>query len=118
MIRFSSGMWRSVASGLTGNFDSCRFGPNGTLYAAGDGVFSKFENNAWVSLTGDNGTQSLVVLGPTEVYALANGGKDIKRFDGQNWNTLLATQTVLRGGRQVGMKVLFVGDSGWAVEGQ
>jgi hypothetical protein len=118
VLRFTSGMWRSIGTGLTGNFESCRFGPNGALYAAGNGTFSKFENNAWTSLNGDSGTQKLIVVGPTEVYAIANGGKEVKRFDGQNWNVLLTTQTVLRGGSQVGAKVVFVGDSGWVVEGQ
>ncbi|MBX7112813.1 MAG: hypothetical protein K1X64_00665 [Myxococcaceae bacterium] len=118
VLRFTSGMWRSIATGLSGNFDSCRFGTHGTVYAAGNGVFAKFENNTWASLAGDSNVKKLIILGPSEVYAIAGTGKQVKRFNGQSWSTLFTSDVFLAGGGQVGTKVVFVGDSGWVVESQ
>lgn len=117
VLRLVSGQWRAVTGAPNANFDSCRLGPNGSIYVAGNGVFAKYENNVWTSLASDSGLRELIILGPNEAYAIGNAGKDVKRYNGQTWSTVLATNTFLAGGGQLGNKVVFVGDSGWVLEG-
>ncbi len=129
VVRFAAGAWTPVtpAFPLARPLTACRK-VGATLYAGGDGVFAKFENGAWTQLPAKAGLTSLVARSPGEVYASvtltpgsssAPGSSAVVRFDGTQWSSNLATVTgVLRGGVQVGTRVVFGGTGGVLVEGR
>lgn len=124
VLRLQAGTWTPVTPVFPNaavDLTSCKV-VNNVLWVAGDGAFAKLDlgatSPAWQQLPSQVRLSRLVVLGPSDVYAIS-GNKTVVRFDGGAWNTMFTvTSGTLVGGGQVGGKVVYAGSLGVVVEGQ
>ncbi len=125
VLRLSGGAWSPVSPAfpMTRVITSCAL-VGGAIYAAGDGFFQRLDPGAasWTALPGRAGLDNLVVRSVNDVYAssqaVASNTSDVVHFDGTRWATLTTVSGSLRGGMQVGAKVVYGGSSGVLVEGR
>lgn len=124
VLMLTNGQWTtaSPAFPVAGRaVTTCKLGPNGRVYAGGDGFFYKLEAGAWSQLAPRASLTQLVVRAPNEIYGVATAGgqSDVYRFDGAAWSASLARVTgTLGGGVQIGARVVFGGTTGVVVEGR
>lgn len=118
VLRFNGTAWTAIAvppGGASVTIASCRF-LGGAIYVAGDGLFAKFENNAWASLPGRTKLDNLVPVGVNEIYATSAG--QLVRFNGTNWQPVTSANPPngFLGGTLVNGKVVYAGPRGVVFE--
>ncbi|MEW5739799.1 MAG: hypothetical protein AB1938_12785 [Myxococcota bacterium] len=117
----NGGTWMNAPSlNTTSTLSSVALTGRG-VYVGGDNVLARFESGAWAMLPARTGLKSLVARGPSDLYATIVTGTrtDIHRFDGAQWSSsLLQVTGALRGGVQVGGRVVWGGSGGTVVEGR
>ncbi len=124
VLKLANGSWSPATPAYptpTARLAVCRLA-SGTVWAAGDNVFSRLDAGAasWSTLTARAGLKGLFVRAPTDMYGFTGGlgSSDVVRFDGSTWKSSFSLTGTLRSGVLSGPKVMLGGTEGLLVEGQ